>query len=137
MPSETIGSGRGAEVRIPIGPALRWLAGRVLDAADGSTDGGPNLDGARTKLALAQEELTRNRLARERGELVDREAARRAVFARARGERDAHRSWVLRVSPTLAAELGVDGHKLFTAFDAAMADHLRRLADMPLEGLKP
>ena len=68
-----------------------------------------------------------------RDELVDRAKARRAVFARARADRDMHMAWVMRTVPVIAAEIGVDEHKLFAALDAAMREHLQMLAATPLE----
>jgi phage terminase Nu1 subunit (DNA packaging protein) len=66
LPHHTTGNGRAAEINIPVEKALAWMAGVMLDGSDAS----PNLAAARAHLAQAQEELTRLRLAKERGELV-------------------------------------------------------------------
>lgn len=72
---------------------------------------------------------------RKAGNLVDRAAAESAIFARARMERDAHLSWVVRVAPTIAAELGLDADKVFRLLDREMRRHLEEVADTPLEVL--
>jgi len=69
LPHTTVGSGRGAEIRIVVDAALTWLTRLVLDAGDG--DANPNLAAARARLAQTQEELVRLRLEKERGELVN------------------------------------------------------------------
>jgi phage terminase Nu1 subunit (DNA packaging protein) len=60
-------AGKGAEYRIEPGPALRWLV-EHLRADDG--DAPPDLSSARARLAQTQEQLTRLRLDKERGDLV-------------------------------------------------------------------
>lgn len=92
---------------------------------------------ASTKASIDAERLEQLRIdtAERRGELVRREAVRRAIVDRGRAERDAHQAWVMRTAPVLAAELGVDANRMFTALDAAMREHLAFLARTPLDEL--
>ena len=100
-------------------------------------------DGAQGTLARLKAEIDAERLKHLRIEtaererrLVDRDAARREVLAAARAERDAHLAWVMRTSPVLAAELGVDAGRMFTALDREMREHLRQLSETPLKVLE-
>ena len=83
------------------------------------------------------EKLRQIRLENDRkdGTSVDKAAAEAAIFARARLERDSHLSFVVRVAPVLAAELGADEARLFAALDREMRTHLEQLAETPLEVL--
>lgn len=90
-----------------------------------------------TKSQLEALKVERERLAlsKDRGELIDRETARRAIFERARGERDAWIAWSSRMAATLAAELGVDPSALFSALDREVRAQLAELAATPMEDL--
>ena len=92
---------------------------------------------ASTKASIDNERLEQLRLetAERRGELVGREAVRRAIADRGRAERDAHQAWVMRTAPVLAAELGVDANRMFSALDKAMREHLAFLARTPVDEL--
>lgn len=83
-------------------------------------------------------QVQRARLAydKERGKLIDTDAATMTVFARARAERDAHLAWIQRAAPALAAELGADPRATFAALDRLMREHLEHLADTPLGNLR-
>lgn len=72
------------------------------------------------------------RLAKLKGELVDRANAIAHVFRLARAERDAWLNWPTRVSQTIAAELGVDEHALYIALDKAVRQHLSELGDIEI-----
>jgi len=54
-------------------------------------------------------QVARERLAKMRGEVVDRDTAQRIVFQMARQERDQWLGWPARVAPLLAAELAPPG----------------------------
>jgi len=54
----------------------------------------------------------RERVARWRGEVVDRGIAANIVFGLARRERDAWLQWPARVAAAIAAELGTEGQAL-------------------------
>ena len=92
---------------------------------------------ASTKASIDNERLEQLRLetAERRGELVGRETVRRAIADRGRAERDAHQAWVMRTAPVLAAELGVDANRMFSALDKAMREHLAFLARTPVDEL--
>jgi hypothetical protein len=64
------------------------------------------------------------RHSKARGDLVDRVAVERAIFERARLERDAWSSWVTRVTPELAADLRVDERTVFDALSRLVRRHL-------------
>lgn len=72
-------------------------------------------------------------LDRERGALVDRVAVERAVFDRARGERDAWIGWSSRAAATLAAETEADPGEAFAILDRLVREQLAALAERPME----
>jgi hypothetical protein len=123
--------------RIDVEVALRWMEDN-LDA-DRRNKGGTAGSGSAPSLAEAKRlheivKVQRARLAleRDRGDLVSRGEVKAAVFARARRERDAHMAWIARTAPLLAAELGADPARTFTALDRFMREHLLDLARTPL-----
>jgi hypothetical protein len=121
--------------------ALKWMQAN-LDADRRGKGGvarqsvaGPSLAEARRLLLLLQVQRARLALDRERGELIEAAAARAAIFARARGERDAWQAWVERAAPTLAAELGIDERACFASLDRLVRAQLALLAETPLDVL--
>jgi hypothetical protein len=92
--------------------------------------GGASLLQARTVNEVVKAQTNKVRLARLKGELVDRPQAIAHVFTLARAERDAWLNWPARVSAQMAAQLGVDGHALHVALESAVRDHLQELGDM-------
>jgi len=114
-----------------------WLADN-LDSnkrkAGGGEDAGAQADKSpRAAKDAADAKLKELELARRQGQLIEREAARQAVFRRARVERDAWMSWVTRIAPALATELGVREDDLFAVLDREVRNHLETLADQPLD----
>lgn len=99
------------------------------------TRAGPSLAEARRLLLLTQVQRARLALDRERGELIEAPAVRAAIFARARGERDAWQAWVARTAPELAAELGADERTCHAALDRLVRAQLAHLAETPLDVL--
>lgn len=93
----------------------------------------PSLAAVRVEGEAHKNEMLRLRLAKTRGELIERRTVERTVFARARLERDAHLNFVVRVAAELAGELGLDERQLFAALDRRMRTHLEELAKTPLE----
>jgi hypothetical protein len=85
---------------------------------------------ARTANEVLKAQERRVRLQRMKGELVDRAKAVAQVFKLAREERDAWVNWPARVAAMMAAELEVDQHKLHTALDRHVRDHLAELAEV-------
>ncbi len=95
------------------------------------------LAGAATRAAIQDERLALMQLKRRKleGELIDRAAAQLAVHARAKAERDAHLAWLQRLTPVLAAELGVDPALLFSRLDHHLREHLNDLSRLTLDVL--
>jgi len=92
--------------------------------------GGTSLLQARTVNEVVKAQTNRVRLARLKGELVDRAQAMAHVFKLARTERDAWLNWPARVSAQLAAKLEVDPHTMHISLEAAVREHLQELGEM-------
>lgn len=92
--------------------------------------GGTSLLQARTVNEVVKAQTNKVRLARLKGELVDRSQAVAHVFRLARSERDAWLNWPARVGPQLAAQLGVDAHALHVALETAVREHLTELGEL-------
>jgi hypothetical protein len=105
-------------------------------AARMESDQPPTLVEAKRIHELVKVQRARLALEREQGNLVDRAAAMKAIFARARAERDAHLAFVHRAAPLLSAETGADPAKTFATLDRLMREHLEHLADTPLPDLE-
>lgn len=102
-------------------------------AGDGQANlptGGASLLQARTVNEVVKAQTNKVRLARLKGELVDRNQAIAHVFKLARAERDAWLNWPARVSAQMAAKLGVDPHTMHVALEAAVREHLQELGDL-------
>jgi len=89
--------------------------------------GGTTFLQARTANEVLKAQTNKVRLARLKGELVDRSQAIAQVFKLARTERDAWLNWPARISATLAAELGVDPHTLHVTLEREVRRHLEEL----------
>lgn len=98
--------------------------------AEETGPGGTSLLQARTVNEVVKAQTNKVRLARLKGELVDRSQAVAHVFALARAERDAWLNWPARVAATLAARLGVEAHALHVALDAGVREHLQELGEL-------
>lgn len=92
--------------------------------------GGTSLLQARTVNEVVKAQTNKVRLARLKGELVDRNQAIAQVFKLARAERDAWLNWPARISAQLAAQLAVDPHTLHVALETAVREHLQELGDL-------
>ena len=92
--------------------------------------GGTSLLQARTVNEVVKAQTNKVRLARLKGELVDRPQAIAHVFMLARSERDAWLNWPARVSAQMAATLGVDPHVMHVALEAAVREHLQELGEL-------
>ena len=91
--------------------------------------GGASLLQARTVNEVVKAQTNKVRLAQLKGELVDRAQAIAHVFKLARAEREAWINWPNRITPILAAELGIDEHTLFVALDVAVRVHLEEMGE--------
>ena len=96
--------------------------------------GGTSLLQAKTANEVLKAQTNKVRLARLKGELVDRSQAIAHVFKLARTERDAWLNWPARISAQMAAKLGekvnIDPHDLHVALEAAVREHLQELGEM-------
>lgn len=95
-----------------------------------SPAGGTSLLQARTVNEVVKAQTNKVRLARLKGELVDRSQAIAHVFKLARTERDAWLNWPARVSAQMAARLAVDAHTMHVTLEAAVREHLQELGEM-------
>lgn len=91
---------------------------------------GTSLLQARTVNEVVKAQTNKVRLARLKGDLVDRSQAIAHVFRLARTERDAWLNWPARVSAQMAAKLDVDAHALHVALEAAVREHLAELGEL-------
>ena len=92
--------------------------------------GGASLLQARTVNEVVKAQTNKVRLARLKGELVDRPQAIAHVFKLARSERDAWLNWPARISAQMAAKLVVDPHTMHIALEAAVREHLQELGEL-------
>ena len=92
--------------------------------------GGTSLLQARTVNEVVKAQTNKVRLARLKGDLVDRSQAIAHVFRLARTERDAWINWPARISAQMAAKLETDPHTLHVALEAAVREHLQELGDV-------
>ena len=99
-----------------------------LPASQGT--GGTSLLQARTVNEVVKAQTNKVRLARLKGELVDRPQAIAHVFKLARSERDAWLNWPARVSAQMAVKLGLDPHPMHVALENAVREHLQELGDL-------
>ena len=110
----------------------------VPEAADTGRDagaaalptGGASLLQARTVNEVVKAQTNKVRLARLKGELVERSQVIAHVFKLARDERDAWANWPARVSAQMAATLAVDPHAMHLALEAAVRAHLAELGEV-------
>ena len=122
-------------IRDRAGTGSRTVKVRVAEdpapnLATGLPAGGTTLVQARTVNEVVKAQTNKVRLARLKGELVDRHQAIAHVFKLARTERDAWLNWPARISAQMAARLGVEAHTLHVALDAAVREHLAELGEL-------
>jgi hypothetical protein len=85
---------------------------------------------ARTANEVLKAQERRLRLDERKGKLVDKARALLLVHRLAKEERDAVLAWPARVAAEMAAELGVDAHRLQTMMDARLREHLAARHDV-------
>jgi len=88
---------------------------------------------ARTANEVIKAQERSVRLAKIKGELVDRARAVTTVFGLARRERDAWAQWPARVAALMAAELQIDPHQMETVLEKHVRRHLAELSDVRVE----
>ena len=111
-------------------PEAGTQSGESAGSMSGSTGGGTSLLQARTVNEVVKAQTNKVRLARLKGELIDRSQAIAHVFKLARSERDAWLNWPARVSAQMAAKLAVDPHTMHVALEAAVREHLQELGEL-------
>lgn len=121
---------RNTEAPNPPGTRHRAVTAKASGDGEAHSAGNTSLLQARTVNEVVKAQTNELRLARLKGELVDRNQAIAQVFKLARTERDAWLNWPARVSAQMAAELGVDPHQLHVALEAAVRQHLMELGDV-------
>lgn len=85
---------------------------------------------ARTANEVLKAQERRLRLDERKGKLVDKARALLLVHRLAKEERDAILAWPARVAAEMAAELGVDAHRLQTMMDVRLRQHLAARHDV-------
>lgn len=111
------------------GGSERSSAGATGSSNAGGT-GGTSLLQARTVNEVVKAQTNKVRLARLKGELVDRPQAIAHVFKLARSERDAWLNWPARISAQMAARLEVDAHTMHVSLESAVREHLQELGNL-------
>lgn len=91
---------------------------------------GTSLLQARTVNEVVKAQTNKVRLARLKGDLVDRNQAIAHVFKLARAERDAWLNWPARISAQMAAQLALDPHTMHVALESAVREHLQELGEL-------
>ncbi|MBU3029699.1 IS66 family insertion sequence element accessory protein TnpB [Paracoccus marinaquae] len=91
------------------------------------------LDWRRVANEVLKAQTAKVKLARMKGELVDRARTTTMVFDLARRERDAWQNWPARVAANMAADLGVDAHRMEQVLDNYLRQHLADLAEVKID----
>ena len=107
----------------------RGGAGASSNTSSGG-GGGTSLLQARTVNEVVKAQTNKVRLARLKGELIDRPQAIAHVFKLARSERDAWLNWPARVSAQMAAKLEIDAHTMHVTLENAVREHLQELGNL-------
>ncbi|MBX6744928.1 MAG: elements of external origin [Acetobacteraceae bacterium] len=94
---------------------------------------GSTFHDARTANEVLKAQERRLRLDERRGKLVDKARALLLVHRLAKEERDAILAWPARVAAEMAAELGVDAHRLQTMMDQRLRAHLAARHDVRVQ----
>jgi hypothetical protein len=105
----------------PVPEAAVGAVRDTLSEAGSPVVGGMSYLHARTAEKVLTVQLLREKLRREKGEVVERDYAIEQGFAFARRIRDAWGNWPARVAALMAADLGVDVHKL----EGLLTHHVR------------
>jgi len=111
--------------------AIRAVNDTLGDAPSGDSE----VSYLRARLAneVLKAQTAKVKLAKMKGELVDRTKATAMFFDLARRERDAWQNWPPRVAADMAAELGVDAHTMEHVLEKHLRKHLAELAEIEIE----
>ena len=133
------GTSRAAAATKPVPQAaLRAVADTLRDAgtepAPGEATGG-EVSFLRARMAneVLKAQTAKVRLEKMKAEVIDRARATAMVFDLARRERDAWLNWPPRVAANMAAELGVDAHRMEQVRDIYLRQHLTEMAEVKIE----
>ena len=94
--------------------------------------GGTTFLQARTANEVLKAQTNKLRLAKLKGELIERKSTLAQVHALARAEREAWLNWPARIAATLAAELDLDAGTLARVLEQAVHTHLTELGNVAL-----
>ena len=114
----------------PIGASGTTAGIGATGSANVGGTGGTSLLQARTVNEVVKAQTNKVRLARLKGELVDRPQAIAHVFKLARSERDAWLNWPARISAQMAAKLEIDTHIMHVSLESAVREHLQELGNL-------
>ena len=104
------------------------------DPAPGEATGG-EVSFLRARMAneVLKAQTAKVRLEKMKAEVIDRARATAMVFDLARRERDAWLNWPPRVAANMAAELGVDAHRMEQVLDIYLRARLTDMAEVKIE----
>jgi len=125
----------GAKTRVKTKPVPK-AALRAVDETIGDTppgDGEVSFLRARMANEVLKAQTSKVKLAKMKGELVDREKATAMVFDLARRERDAWQNWPPRAAADMAADLGVDAHTMEQVLERHLRKQLAELSEIEIE----
>lgn len=131
------GTARAAATR-PVPRSAIESVGETLREAGADTEpgaGGGEVSFLRARMAneVLKAQTAKVKLAKMKGELVDRARTTAMVFDLARRERDAWQNWPARVAANMAADLGVDAHRMEQVLDSYLRKQLADLAEVKIE----
>jgi hypothetical protein len=114
----------------PVPPRPAVAAPPIPEPLPAPSAGGSSFHNARTANEMLKAQERKLRLDERRGQLVEKARALMLVHRLAKEERDAILAWPARIAAELAAELGVDAHRLQTLMDAKLRQHLAERNDV-------
>ena len=114
----------------PPPPRPAFVAPPLPEPLPTPSAGGSSFHNARTANEMLKAQERKLRLDERRGQLVEKARALMLVHRLAKEERDAILAWPARIAAELAAELGVDAHRLQTLMDARLRQHLAERNDV-------
>ena len=111
-------------------PRPAFVAPPIPEPLSTPSAGGSSFHNARTANEMLKAQERKLRLDERRGQLVEKARALMLVHRLAKEERDAILAWPARIAAELAAELGVDAHRLQTLMDTRLRQHLAERNDV-------
>lgn len=88
---------------------------------------------ARMANEVLKAQTSKVKLQKLKGELVDRNRTVSLIYDLARRERDAWLNWPPRVAANMAAELGVDAHRMEVVLEKYLRGHLSEMAEVKID----